>query len=108
MNWLHSCQLMYNVFSTTYLVPQCLIQSLKYDTTLLFLFDSYNCLYQVVTWAIDQKNEDKLEAEMKRIGASFHFWEERGDKKSSNSIKKYLIAATISRNGRSNQVCLID
>lgn len=53
------------------------------------MFDSYNCLYQVVTWAIDQKNEDKLEAEMKRIGASFNLWEERGDDKSSNSIKKW-------------------
>ncbi|XP_052075780.1 uncharacterized protein LOC127713848 [Mytilus californianus] len=50
---------------------------------------SLKLLNQVVTWAIDQKNEDKLEAEMKRIGASFHFWEERGDDKSSTSIKKW-------------------
>ncbi|XP_053376941.1 uncharacterized protein LOC128547783 [Mercenaria mercenaria] len=44
---------------------------------------------QIVTWAIDQKNEERLEVEMKRIGVSFHFWEEQGDDKSNASVKKW-------------------
>ena len=44
---------------------------------------------QVVTWSIDQKTEKALETELARIGASFHFWEERGDDKGTVSVKKW-------------------
>lgn len=38
---------------------------------------------------IDQKAEEKLQRELKRIGVSFRIWEERGDDKLNTKVKKW-------------------
>uniref|UniRef100_A0A8W8JR70 SAP domain-containing protein n=1 Tax=Magallana gigas TaxID=29159 RepID=A0A8W8JR70_MAGGI len=44
---------------------------------------------QLVTWAIDQKSEDNLKRELKRVGVSFRMWEERGDDKLNTKVRKW-------------------
>lgn len=44
---------------------------------------------QVVTWSIDQKTEDDLCKELRRIGVSFRMWEEKGDDKLNTKVKKW-------------------
>lgn len=44
---------------------------------------------QLVTWAIDQKSEDNLKTELKRVGVSFRMWEERGDDKLNTKVRKW-------------------
>uniref|UniRef100_K1RKL9 rRNA-processing protein FCF1 homolog n=2 Tax=Magallana gigas TaxID=29159 RepID=K1RKL9_MAGGI len=43
----------------------------------------------LVTWAIDQKSEDNLKRELKRVGVSFRMWEERGDDKLNTKVRKW-------------------
>ena len=43
---------------------------------------------QVICWAIDQKREDELCAEVARIKVPFHFWTDQGDDRKGN-IKKW-------------------
>lgn len=45
--------------------------------------------FQVVTWSIDQKTEDDLCKELRRIGVSFKIWEEKGDDKLNIKVKKW-------------------
>ncbi|XP_062619871.1 uncharacterized protein LOC134281418 [Saccostrea cucullata] len=44
---------------------------------------------QLVTWAIDQKSEENLKRELKRVGVSFRMWEEKGDDKLNTKVRKW-------------------
>uniref|UniRef100_K1QDU5 Uncharacterized protein n=1 Tax=Magallana gigas TaxID=29159 RepID=K1QDU5_MAGGI len=48
-----------------------------------------NWTFMVVTWSIDQKTEDDLCKELRRIGVSFKIWEEKGDDKLNIKVKKW-------------------
>uniref|UniRef100_K1PYV2 Uncharacterized protein n=1 Tax=Magallana gigas TaxID=29159 RepID=K1PYV2_MAGGI len=50
---------------------------------------SHKLFNQVVTWSIDQKTEDDLCKELRRIGVSFKIWEEKGDDKLNIKVKKW-------------------
>nr|XP_022301977.1 uncharacterized protein LOC111109978 [Crassostrea virginica] len=44
---------------------------------------------QLVTWSIDQKSEENLKRELKRVCVSFRMWEEKGDDKLNTKVRKW-------------------
>ena len=42
-----------------------------------------------MTWSIDQKSEENLKRELKRVGVGFRMWEEKGDDKLNTKVKKW-------------------
>lgn len=44
---------------------------------------------QLVSWAIDQSQQQEMVTEMARLGVSFHFWNERGLDNSKDVISKW-------------------
>ena len=44
---------------------------------------------QLVSWCIEQKRENELVGELRRVGIAFQFWEEQATAGSGGAMKKW-------------------